>query len=97
MAKHKKRGSCKKYGRSKTTGRCRTRPGHTGRRGSTLHKRGHHVGGEYKVACAGKRVYASTSESSAKDAARAASKRMGSCLVFTSKGRVATFKHGSSA
>jgi hypothetical protein len=91
----KRKGNCKKYGRSKTTGKCR-KAHRVGRKGSKLHKRGRHIGGEYKVACNGKRVYASTSESSAKDAARAASKRMGSCLVYTGKGRVASFKHGSS-
>lgn len=87
----KKRGNCKKYGRSKSTGKCRIRPAASGsRRGSKLHRRGSKVGGTYKVACGGKRVYASSSESAALAAARAAAKHKGaSCVVFTKTRRVA--------
>lgn len=94
MAKTR-RGNCKKYGRAKS-GKCRKGPRASGRAASRLHKRGRKIGGEYKVACNGKRVYASTSESGARDAAKAASKRMGRCTIFTSKGRVANYQHGTS-
>lgn len=92
----KKRGNCKKYGRSKSTGKCRARPA-PGRRGSKLHRRGKKIGGTYKVACAGRRVYASGSPDSAKAAAAAASKRGANCVVFTKTSRVATYAHGKQA
>lgn len=92
----RKRGNCKKYGRSKSTGKCRVRPA-AGPRGSRIHRRGKHVGGTYKVACGGRRVYASSSESSAKAAASAASKRGANCVVFTKTSRVATYAHGKQA
>lgn len=95
MARRKHRGSCRKYGRSKRTGRCRIRP--SGGRRRRMKLGGRKVRGGFKVACNGKRVYASASESSARAAASAASKRMGRCLVFTKKGRVATYAHGQSA
>lgn len=91
----KKRGNCKKYGRSKSTGKCRIRPA-PGRAKSKLHRRGSKAGGgHYKVNCQGKSVYASSSESTARAAAAAASKRMKSCTIFTKTGRVATYDHGS--
>jgi hypothetical protein len=90
----KKRGNCKKYGRSTSTGKCRARPS-PGRRGSKIHRRGKKAGGQFKVSCQGKRVYASGSESSAKAAAASASKRMKHCTVFTKTSRIATFEHGT--
>lgn len=81
-----------KHGFKKGTRQCRKRAVHHRRR---RHMGGRKIGGDYKVACNGKRVYASSSESSAKDAARSASKRMGRCLVFTKRGRVATYSRGT--